>query len=242
MQKVRLILILAIEATAIALLAGTGLFQGGGTMALAQGPPATGDRPPRTQRPAPAAREDDEGRRGLRIAPMFRDVTDEDMAEILKFVGEHLPWMKADLEKMRDADAGRFRQVSRHLRFEIAQLRRLKEQNPDAFRQAIEEKQLKFRSQELAAKVRAAADPKERQVLRGELRNVLDRLFDAETATRAAQIRQLESRLQALQKELQDRAAARREIVDKRLEDILKPRPESQRPRSNDEGRNSNND
>jgi hypothetical protein len=228
MRKVRLILILAIEATAIALLAGTGLFQGGGSTALAQGPAAMGE-PPRAERPAPAEREDDEGRRGMRVAPMFRDVTDEDVAEILKFVGEHMPWMKADLEKMRQSDAGRFRQVCRHLRFEIAQLQRLKEQDPGAFRRAIEEKQLKFRSQELAAKVRAAADPKERQAQRGELRGVLDRLFDAETATRAAQIRQLESRLLALRKELQDRAASRREIVDKRLEDMLKVRPESQR-------------
>jgi len=229
MRKVRLVLILAMEVTAIALVAGTGLFQGGGSTALAQGPPAMGDRPPRAERPEPADREGDEGRRGMRVAPMFRDVTDEDVAEILKFVGEHMPWMKADLEKMRQSDAGRFRQVSRHLRFEIAQLQRLKEQDPDAFRRAIEEKQLKFRSQELAAKVRAAADPKERVAQRGELRNVLDRLFDAETATRAAQIRQLESRLLALRKELQDRAAARREIVDKRLEDMLKVRPESRR-------------
>jgi len=228
MRKVRLVLILAMEVTAIALVAGTGLFQGGGSTALAQGPAATGESP-RAERPEPADREGDEVRRGMRVAPMFRDITDENVAEIMKFVGENMPWMKADLEKMRDADAGRFRQISRHLRFEIAQLRRLKEQDPDAFRRAIEEKQLRFRSLELAAKVRAAADPKERNALRGELRGVLDRLFDAETATRAAQIRALESRLQALQKELQDRAAARREIVDKRLEEILKPRPENQR-------------
>jgi hypothetical protein len=229
MRKVRWVLILAMGVTAIALVAGTGLFQGGGSTALAQGPSATGDRPPRAQRPEPAEREDDEGRRGMRVAPMFRDITDEDVAGILKFVGEHMPWMKADLEKMRESAPSRVRLVCRHLRFEIAQLERLKEQDPDAFRRAIEEKQLKFRSQELAAKVRAAADPKERQAQRGELRGVLDRLFDAETATRAAQIRQLESRLQTLRKELQDRTASRREIVDKRLDAMLKVRPESPR-------------
>ena len=229
MRKIRLVLILTMAVIAIALVAGTGLFQGGGSTALAQGPAAMGDRSPRAERPEPAEREDDEGRRGMRVAPMFRDVTDEDVAEILKFAGEHMPWMKADLEKMRQSDAGRFHQVCRHLRFEIAQLERLKEQDPDAFRRAIEEKQLKFRSQELAAKVRAAADPKEHDAQRGELRSVLDRLFDAETATRAAQIRQLESRLHALRKELQDRAASRREIVDKRIEDMLEVRPESPR-------------
>ncbi|MBM4017621.1 MAG: hypothetical protein FJ288_04705 [Planctomycetes bacterium] len=186
----------------------------------------SGARPPR---PAPspggeAGREsaDQEGRGPVRVAPMFRDLTDADIADIMAFVGENMPWLKAELERMRDADATHFRTVCRHLRFEVRQLQDLKRRDPEGFRKAIEEKQLRFQAQDLASKARAAADSPERDGLVLALRRVIERLFDVEMATRGAQIGQLEGRLEELRRELKQRAAKRDEIVTGRLEDALR--------------------
>ena len=86
------------------------------------------------------------GRAPYRVSPMFRDLTDADIADVLAFVGEILPWLKDDMEKMRTAEPDRFCQTCRHLRFEIAQLRRMKEQDPAGFRMAIEEKRLRYQA------------------------------------------------------------------------------------------------
>jgi hypothetical protein len=199
--------------------------------------------PAKTPRPTPAAtpstpgpdaaREGPppEGRSHVRVAPIFRDVTDADIADITAFAAENMPWLVPELSRQRDSAPEQFRQVCRHLRFEVAQLRDLKNRDPEAFRKAIEEKQLRFRAQDLAFKARAATAPKERDTLAQELRNVLERLFDVEMATRGAQIGQLEGRLDALRKELAQRAASRDQIIKTRLEDALKGKQPDQKYR-----------
>ena len=186
--------------------------------------PAPG--PGAKRRPGETDRDDRHGASRTRIPPIFRDATDDEIADIMAFTGQYLPWIRAELDKMRQADPDRFRQTCRRLRFEVAQLRGLKERDPAAFQKAIEERQLRTRSQDLAAKVRTATDPKEKQGLTNELRQVLTRIFDAEMVTRAAHIRGLEERLESVRNELKDRSAHRQEIIDKRLDEALKGTPE----------------
>jgi polyhydroxyalkanoate synthesis regulator phasin len=163
-----------------------------------------------------------DGRSSMRVAPIFRDVTEADIADILAFVDENMPWMRPELDRTRTASPDQFRQVCRHLRYEVAQLKDLRKRDPEGFRKAIEEKQLKFRAQDLANKARAATDQAERDGLVEELRNVIDKLFDVEVAAREAQIAQLEGRIEALRQELKTRAANRQQIVKARLDDMLK--------------------
>jgi len=165
-----------------------------------------------------------EGLRGLgreRPFPVFRDVTDQEITDILAYVDKNMPWLRPDLDKMRQSDPDRFRQVCLHLRFEIDQLRILEKNDPEGFRKAIEEKQLRARATELAAKVRAATDDKERAALTEQLRGIIGKLFDAELVTREAQIRLNEKRLDDLRNDLKKRAAAREDIVKLRLNDAL---------------------
>ena len=83
----------------------------------------------------------------------------------------------------------------------------------------------------------AATDPKERDAMTEALRQVIDRLFDVEMATRQAQIRQLEQRLGDLREDLKNRAAARQEAIKKRLDDMLKGRTEKfERPERFEKG------
>lgn len=174
-------------------------------------------------------REGSQSRRPpVRIAPMFRDLTEDEITAIFAFVAENMPWLKPDLEKLRESDPDRFRQTFKHLRFEMGQLQELKERDPEGFRKAIEEKQLRFRVQDLATKARAAPEGKERDALVAELRKVVDRLFDVELATREAQMRQLEQRLESLRGELKQRAASRKDVINARVDDLLKGKREGE--------------
>jgi hypothetical protein len=181
MHRIRLILIVAIAAALITLLAGAALMHGGQSNSAAAAtasaaspedtPPPPPPPPGKEARDRDRDRDEGPGRQGAaRVPPMFRDITDEDVAKIMAFVGENLPWMKSELEKMRDSDPVRFRQECRHLRFDITQLERLKAADPDAFKGAIEERRLRYEARELAVKVRAATDPKDRDALTAQLR------------------------------------------------------------------------
>jgi hypothetical protein len=191
------------------------------------GPPEAGppDRGQEKRHPGSGMENDRSGGR-FRVPHPFRDVTEEEVADILAFTGEHMPWLKQELEKTRQGDPDRFRAMCRRLRFEIGQLRALKEQDPEAFKKALQERQLKFRGMDVAAKIRSSTSPEERARLVEELRKMLNQQFDLEMATQGAMIKRLEERLAQVRTELKERSAKRAEILKNRLDEMLTPRPE----------------
>ena len=116
------------------------------------------------------------------------------------------------LEKLRDERPEMFKAVIRRLRFEVAQLQRLQENDPQAFQAALEEGALRYRSMELASQIRQTDDPERRKALTAELRGVVERLLEAEQRAREAQVRELEERRAKLQ--------VRRDELDQRVEDL----------------------
>jgi len=158
---------------------------------------------------------------------MFRDVTDEEVNDILAFTRENMPQVNAELVKMKDSDPSHFKQMCRRLRFEIRQLRELKTSNPEAFAKAIEEKQLQAHAREVAQSFRKSSDPTERDRLKTELRGTLQKLLDAELITKRAQIRRLEDSLKRVRDELQERETHRDDVVSKQLDEMTSPRADA---------------
>ena len=73
-----------------------------------------------------------DGRRGFdrrHVPPMFRELTDEQIEEILAFVKEKMPWRYERLKEWQEEKPEFFRRMCRRLRFEIGQLQRLKKDN-----------------------------------------------------------------------------------------------------------------
>ena len=161
-----------------------------------------------------------------RVPPIFLDVTDEQIDSILAFISKYMPWRREALEKMRESEPDQFRQLCRRLRFEVGQLLYLKGRDEAAFHKVLEERQLRMRAVDLAAKARGTEDPKEKEALTAELRKVIDRMFELEMATHEAHIRGLEERIEQLRRELKDRAEHRRQVVEQRLKEALEREPE----------------
>ena len=190
---------------------------------------------PFTERPREHAHR--EGSRDMPMGPgIFRDVTDQDINDVLGFTQQHLPMLHEALQQMRESEPARFRALCRRLRFEIGQLKALKKTDEAAFQKALEEKRLQFLARNVADRLRAAQDPAERDRLRTQLRETVGKLFDAELATREAHIRLLEKKLEEIRAELRERAAQRDAILDKRLEEMIQSdsggpdRPPDRRP------------
>jgi hypothetical protein len=155
------------------------------------------------------------------VPPMFQELTDEQVEEILAFVKEKMPWRYERLKEWQEKKPEFFRRMCRRLRFEIGQLKRLQKDNPKAYEAAIEEHRLRARAAELADRARGAEAEADRQKAKAELRDVLTRLFDAEGKAREAQIRELEGRIHQLREQLAERAEKRDRIIDWMLERLM---------------------
>ncbi len=192
-----------------------------------QGPPsAKGPGQPHRPRrgPGPPGRH----RRGKRgpfgqqhVPPMFRDLTEEQTEEVLAFVREKMPWRYERLKGLRESHPDMFRHLCRRLRFEIAQLKRLKKTSPEAYKAALEEGRLRNEAADLAGRIRRADSADEKNRLIAQLRDVLGRLFNAEGKAREAQIHQLEERITQLRRQLADRAKHRDDAIDHMLKWML---------------------
>ena len=185
---------------------------------------------PLTERPREHTHR--EGSRDMPMGPgIFRDVTDQDINDVLGFTQQHLPMLHEALQQMRESEPARFRGMCRRLRFEITQLKALKQTDEAAFQKALDEKRLQFLARNLADRLRAAQDPAERDRLRTQLRETVGKLFDAELATREAHIGLLGKKLDDLRAELRQRADQREAIVRNSLEEMLEPKPQdAERP------------
>jgi len=197
---------------------------------LRRGPPPASVRDGSAYRPHGSPHPGPPGRGGRRpfghqrVPPMFRDLTDQQIGEILTFVREKMPWRYERLRALQESSPDLFRRTCRRLRFEIDQLRRLEKGDPEAYQAAMEEHRLRTRAADLAARARQAGSTEERNRRVAELRGVLERLFDAERKAREAQVRQLEQRIHQLRQQLAERAEHRDRITEQLLERLLSGR------------------
>jgi len=190
-------------------------------------------REPRERGPGPReGRKGEPGPRHFRGSTMFRDATEKEIEDILAFTGEYLPTVHEDLVRLREGDPDRFRQMCRRLRFEIRQLHALRAENEEAFRKAIEERQLEGRIRERIEALHQTENPADRDRLRRELREMLQRRFKAELFARRAQVRHLEEVLKRIRQELAEREARREEFINQQLEEMTRPppKPEQREP------------
>ena len=164
------------------------------------------------------------GRTGPRPG-IFGPVTDEEVAQILEFLGQYLPEIRVDLEKMRDENPSLFQAYMRRMRFEIRQLKSLRQEDEKAFQNALEEKRLRHRARDLAARIRAGTNDADRERLRTELREVVGKLFDVELITREAHLKRLEEQLKRLREELKESGTRRAQEIEQRLERFINPPP-----------------
>jgi hypothetical protein len=191
------------------------------------------DRPPPPMPPAPAqASPGERPPRGGR--PSLQPLTAEQQAELLKFVQEHLPSQYEDFVKLSETKPRNYQFVMARM---WAWYEQWKVMSPEAQEASITEHELRMEAFMVLRKFRETEDPAEKEQIKAELREALERHFDAEQRLREVQLAELEECIGQVRQELQQRTEDRDAIVAENMEQMLKFRsrhrdnpPEGERP------------
>ena len=141
--------------------------------------------------------------KGLRVGYLAQEVTLADGGETL--------W-----ELARDAFAHLQRQAA-----ELHRLEELKERDPERFEQKKKEQSLEYRSFQLAEKFRESKDEKEKAKIKNDLSVILGELFDLREKDREEEIKHLNKKLEHLKSVLAERKKKKKEIVERRLQELI---------------------
>jgi hypothetical protein len=82
--------------------------------------------------------------------------------------------------------------------------------------------ELSRKSEQLAAQYGAAKEDDKKSQIRGQLRETLEKQFQLQEQHREQEIAQIEQRLKSLRDLMQKRKNARQEIIDRRLDQLLR--------------------
>lgn len=98
----------------------------------------------------------------------------------------------------------------------------LQNQNQLLYQELIREREMEMRTHQLAKAIQRAESDSQREEYENELREVLTEIFELKQANRKQEIDQLEQQLKELQSRLEDRESLKRDIIESRLNDLLK--------------------
>lgn len=103
-----------------------------------------------------------------------------------------------------------------------AAIYRIRREDPVLFNRIRREQQLELRSEELAANIRLMPNGQNRNQKIAELRTLLDTIFEIRQQNQRAEIQRLNNQLELLNNEVRDRQVAKRQIIDQRLQELIK--------------------
>jgi len=163
--------------------------------------------------------------------PSRQPLTEEQEAELLKFVQEHLPSQYEDFVKLSETKPRNYQFVMARM---WAWYEQWKVMSPEAQEASITEHNLRMEAFMVLRRCRETEDPDKKAQLKAELREAMGKHFDAEQRLREIQLAELEERIEQVRQELQQRAEDRDAIVTEHMERMLQFR--SRRRDSSPEG------
>lgn len=148
-------------------------------------------------------------------------LTPEQEAEVLKYIQATYPDRAERLIKWKDLRPDDFKNALSKAFREMRFMEALKERNPERYARVSEEKLLESQSRELAQMYRQSDDDAEKERLRKEMEDLLNKLFDYRQVNRQDEMDRLEKKLAELKEANQERLENKSEIVERRLRELL---------------------
>jgi len=103
-----------------------------------------------------------------------------------------------------------------------AYLGSMQNQNRRLYEELVRERDMEMRTHQLAQAIQAAETDDARRAHEKELRSVLTEIFELKQANRRKEIQQLENQLEELQSRLEQRESLKEDIIESRLNDLLR--------------------
>ncbi len=123
-------------------------------------------------------------------------------------------------EARANADVMRSAEVARRVALE-SYVRGLREENRALFGRINTEERMEYEAQSLAQQIRSLSAGTDRSALEAQLRLKLEQILELKHENRLAEIQELEQRLERLKISLRERERARKELIDRRLEELV---------------------
>ena len=158
---------------------------------------------------------------GIKQVPLLHKppfiLSEEEQNKVIEFFTAIDPDIAEQLNRLKlNAPAvyiERIQEMYRDMHF----LERLKKEDLDRYKQAIELRKLEAQSHQLALQYRENESDKEQKNLKQELRTILDRLFDLKELEKEEEIKRIQNELERLQKGVTERRANKQQITELRL-------------------------
>lgn len=143
--------------------------------------------------------------------------------ELLEFLQAQCPDRYEAMVKLGEDNPRRYRFVISRM---WAWYQQWKDMSPQAQEAAIVVHDLRVEVYMTLRQWRREEDPAKKEQLKSQLRETLDRHFDAEQRLREIQLEELEERIEEVRRELQQRQEDRDSIIDGHLNRMLQYRPQ----------------
>ncbi len=185
-------------------------------------------REPREPREGMEGREG-EGRNGPRPPnpPMPpRQLSDEEVAEVLEFLRGWDPYRVQRLEQFRERNPHDYMRTLQESYFEMKRVQEMQKSNPEAFEEMKKERGLEMQSFQLGEQIRKSEDAAEKDKLKADLKPVLEQLFDVREKHKDQEIARLEEDLKRLKEQVEKRRKNKESVVERRLRELSGEQPD----------------
>ena len=148
-------------------------------------------------------------------------LTEEQENDVIRYLEKTYPDRIQEVIKFKKRRPLLYQQaISRGFR-EMRKLREIQATDPGRFERILKERSLEKECRDLARSYNRSGDSAEKQRIRTQLLERLEMLFDLRQTNRSEEIASLERKLAELKKENERRLINKKQIVDKRLEQVL---------------------
>lgn len=150
----------------------------------------------------------------------------QEIARVMEFFRVTQPDVYEQARTLRDADPAKFEKLVRGALGTVNRLEDLKKHDPVQFELKMKDLELAYKSLRLAREVqRSDLDPAEHQRIAADLQATVAQEFDVCQQMRQEEITFIKSRLQDLDKQLQDRAKDKDALIKQRVQDLTEKPP-----------------
>ncbi|MHC4663711.1 MAG: hypothetical protein ACYS8W_18785 [Planctomycetota bacterium] len=148
-------------------------------------------------------------------------ISPEGEKKILALLKENNPGWFRELMELRRRDPHAYQRALREAQHEAEEFARLEKEDPETAKLIRKNNQLTKRMFELAEKYKHADNDAEKEMIRNELRGVLNDLFDVRLKKWLLKIKQLEREIEELKKEEKEYRDNKKEIIEEKLKELL---------------------
>lgn len=164
--------------------------------------------------------DEEMGERGGRKWKSARAAAGPKMSEkqsrkVMKFLKKNVPEVHEKIVEIREENPrvarkllGKFARAYRHFK---------KSKDPARKKAMIMQMRAQFRIRELVEKYKESEDEKEKKTLRPQIKDGLEKIFDAKLANQEAQLGKMKKRLARMEDRIVKRRKAKKDLIDRRL-------------------------